>query len=352
MAKTQIGVIGCGWIGKQHLKALQKNSDVRIAAVGDVREEAAKAYAEEFSADEYFGSGMNLIENVAVDGVVLALPAAYRYDLAVAALRKGLPVLIEKPIGRNVGEVLEMIAASGDVVAGCCSSRFRFFPPFRIVKDALAAGRIGDIRQIYVRDVGPVAPLPEALPPVWRLSKKINGGGFFVNKHSYVLDYLLALFDWKLEPSVVLGRTWPVPEEMVDWVPDGQDAEIKVSCQIRFAGGATLDLDAGEKCFGPKESFTEIHGTSGALRFSVVPGDPFRVVLYSLDRTSGQREDLLWEGATDWSLQHSGIIDNFVAAIRGEAEIATSLEHSLILQRISDALYASSDSGRCVEIGG
>jgi predicted dehydrogenase len=350
MAKTRIGLIGCGWIGKQHLKALRDNADAQIAAVGDVREEAAKAYAEEFSADEYFGSGLDLIEKGNVEGVVLALPAGYRYELVLAALRRGLHVLIEKPIGRSADEVKEMIAVRGSSVAGCCSSRFRFFPPFEIVRSSLADSRIGDVRQIYVRDVGPVGAKPETLPPTWRLSREINGGGFFVNKHSYVVDYILALFDWKLEPTAVMGRTWPVPQELGDWVHEGQDAEIKVSGQVRFAGGATFDVDAAEMSYSPRVSFVEIHGSAGALRFSAVPSDPFRVILYTVDAQSGIREDILWEGDVHWPLQHTGVINNFVAAIRGTEEIATNLEHSLVVQTISDAMYASSESGHCIEI--
>ncbi len=350
MAKTRIGVIGCGWIGKRHLMSLQENPDVQIAAVGDVREEAATTYAKEFGADECFGSGLDLIQKGNVEGVVFALPAAYRYEPAIAALKRGLHVLLEKPIGRNADEVREMIAVRGDVVAGCCSSRFRFFPPFEVVRTALANSRIGELRQIYVQDVAPVGPVPEELPPAWRLSRKINGGGFFVNKHSYVIDYILALFDWKLKPAAVMGRTWPIPQELADWVPEGQDGEIKVSGQIRFENGATIDINAAEQSYGPRDSFVEIHGSAGALRFNVVPGDPFHVILYTADRLKGVKEEVLWKGEVYWPLQRTGIINNFVSAIRGEQEIATNLDHSLVVQRISDALYASSESGRCAEV--
>ena len=59
---------------------------------------------------------------------------------------------------------------------------------------------------------------------------------------------------------------------------------------------------------------------------------------------------VLWEGAETGSKVHGGPIQDFAEAIRDGRDPETTLEKALIVQKITDAIYASSDQGKAIEI--
>ena len=122
-----IAIIGCGVIAQFHLRALAKLKTARAAVVCDVRSEVAQKTAEEFGIERWSTDAGALLRDPSIDAVILALPANIRGPLAVEAFKNGKHVLTEKPIGMNAAEVRTMIAAQGDLVGACCSSRYHNF---------------------------------------------------------------------------------------------------------------------------------------------------------------------------------------------------------------------------------
>lgn len=350
MSRVRLGVIGCGVIGRHHLAAALQNPDIETTAIADVIPDAARSYAEEFRVSHVFSDGLKLIESGEAEAVILALPAIHRFDLAAAALKRGIHVLIEKPVARSATEVQTLLDLQGESVAGCCSARYRFLPIADEVRRALEDGRIGKLRQVRIRLVRPAKPLPDKLPPVWRLNRRMNGGGFMSNWGCYFLDFVLGVFDWKLVPRHISGQVWGIPPELSDFVPEGSDAEVKVAAQIRLLDDATIDLDLAEYGYVREHSTIEIHGTSGALEFSMIPEHPSTLRHYSVDRSNGVVEKILWQSEQDHQLVHRGVVDNFAAAVLGTEAIKSDLHRSLVVQRITDGLYASAAEGRSVPL--
>lgn len=350
MAKVRLGVIGCGVIGRHHLTSAKQIQDIETTAIADVRAEAARAYAEEFRVPHVFPDGRTLIDSGEADAVVLALPAVHRFDLAAAALKRGIPILLEKPVARNADEVQTLLDLQKDTVAACCSSRYRFLPMANQVTKAIADGLVGKLRQIRGHLVRPVKPLPETLPPAWRLNRRLNGGGFMSNWGCYFLDFLLGVYEWQLAPRQVFGQTWGLPLELSDYVPEGSDAEVKLAAHVRMLDGATIDLDLSEYGYLPEHSVCEIHGSTGALRFNIIPEHPSRLFHYTGDRRRGLVETILWEAEQDHQLVHRGVLANFAAAVLGQEAAKTDLNHSLTIQRITDGLYASAADGHSVSL--
>jgi predicted dehydrogenase len=58
----------------------------------------------------------------------------------------------------------------------------------------------------------------------------------------------------------------------------------------------------------------------------------------------------LWEGECDWNVLHPLPLQDFAQAILEGRPPATSLERALVIQQITDAIYASAESGRAVDI--
>ena len=95
----QVGLIGCGFMGGMHAacyKALQALG-VQVTAVADVRASYAQEVAAKSDAKIY-ETGMELIEKADVDVVDICLPTQLHVSHAVAAMRAGRDVFVEKPI--------------------------------------------------------------------------------------------------------------------------------------------------------------------------------------------------------------------------------------------------------------
>ena len=109
LVRPRLGFVGVGWIGRSRLEALAATGAVEVAAVADTVPEAAAAAAARGgrvagSLEELLGEDL--------DGVVIATPNALHAEQAIAALRRGLAVFCQKPLGRNADEARAVVDAA------------------------------------------------------------------------------------------------------------------------------------------------------------------------------------------------------------------------------------------------
>lgn len=226
MKRVTVGIIGCGVIGRAHLAAARAAKRVAVTAVADLNPAAARSAIEGDETIAVFDLAEALLNHDAVDAVVLALPAGARSGLAEVALRRGKHVLLEKPPAMHAGELEALAAACGDRVVACASSRFRHDASARAATRFLADDPLGPIRLVRFRGIAPAGARPQTAPPAWRLSRSLNGGGGgMVNWGIYDMDDLLGLMGFRLEPTRLLGRAWPIAPGLRAWAASGSDAE-------------------------------------------------------------------------------------------------------------------------------
>jgi predicted dehydrogenase len=187
------------------------------------------------------------------------------------------------------------------------------------------------------------------MPPEWRLKKSLNGGGILMNWGCYEIDYLLGITNWTLKPRTVFAQTWQISERFRSHIPPGSDAETHYTALIRCEGGAMLSMERGEYMPVHAQSAWQIIGENGSLGLHMTSGDA-SLVFCRADDASGIVEEVVWEGTADRSVTHSGPLHDLAAAIRGNREPETSLRNALVVQQISDGIYASAASGTSVDI--
>lgn len=351
MEPVRLGVIGCGVIGPHHLDAATKSPLIEVVAVADLIEQRGREAAERFNVPRVYREGNDLLEDSAVEAVVLALPTCGRTELALRAFAHGKHVLTEKPVAMNADEVRQLIQARGGLTAACCSSRYRFAEGAQVATDFIATGALGDLRMVYGRAFSAAGPPPQKTPPEWRLKRSLNGGGILMNWGCYDLDYLLGITGWSLKPKTVFAQTWTVPPQLEPHIAPGSDAETYFTALIRCEGGTILSLERGEYMPIQTEAAWQIIGTKGSLRLTMTAATP--KLLFHDEATSEQGlvSQTLWEGEEDPARIHSGPVTDFAAAIREQRPPKTTLEQALVVQQISDAIYASAQQGTAVEIG-
>lgn len=340
--QVQMGIVGCGVMGEVFVRAAKAIPSVRVVAVADVAEAAARSLADRFGIQRVYTDAKAMFADSEVDAVVLALPAKFRTELAIRAFQAGKHVLTEKPAACNTEEVSRLLEAKGQRIAGCTSSRTRLLDSALVVAEVLARGDLGSLRILRSRWQTNVKPKPEVLPPLWRFSKEVNGGGNLANLGTYMLDYFLGVTGWQLTPRTVLARTWTIPDLFSDHVPAGSDGESLTSALVTFEEGPVWTIEQGEYYVSKPVSDYEIIGTDGTLSFSVVPGES-RVVLHRMVGGNVE-EQVLWEGTERFSTAHERVLADFADAVLQGRPPKTSLEQAWIVQRLIDCIYASQET--------
>ena len=349
MEPVRLGIIGCGVIGNVHMACAKMSPFMDLVAIADLREEAVAQAAAKHGVETTYASGDALLEDDRVEAVVLAMPTCHRTRLALRAFERGKHVLTEKPVAMNAAEVKRMMAAKGDRVAGCCSSRYSFLESAAATREFARTGALGDVRVVHCRAVHAAGAKPNAPRPPWRLSRALNSGGIFVNWGCYDLDYLFGILNWSLKPRLALAATWPVAPQLDYHAAEGSDAETHVVALIRCEGGAVVSYERAESATSTTEEAWRIIGSRGTLHLRMKPGEG-KKILYDTAGVEGQVSRTLWEGDESRDLIRCGPLEDFALAIRDRREPRTNLARSLILQKITDAVYASADTGRAVEI--
>lgn len=351
MEPVRIGIIGCGVISKSHLELAAKSGVAKVVAVADIIEERAVQRAQEFGIPAHYDGDEKLLEDDSVEAVVLAMPTGVRSPVAMKALRKGKHVLLEKPVALNAGEVEMMMELRGDLVVGCCSSRYTFSGHAQAAAECYATGALGKVRMAGIRALRPAWAPPQVAPPTWRQSMAENGGGILVNWSCYELNYVLHIMNWELKPREVMARWWPTAPQMSAYVAPGSDADAHYAAFILCEHDIVLSMQRGEFCTTPVDQAWEIIGSDASLAMPMVQeeGKPDAVILHRFVEGTGVVSGNVWEQGQG-SEGQGNVLDDFAATIRSGGKPRTDLERAFIMQKVTDAIYASARSGKSVSI--
>lgn len=104
---TRIAVVGVGALGRHHARILNGLPNVELVAVADPHEENGRRVAEQQGAD-WVADYSDLPDDL--DGVSIAVPTTFHLAVASTFLRRGIPVMIEKPIALSVGEAEQLVS--------------------------------------------------------------------------------------------------------------------------------------------------------------------------------------------------------------------------------------------------
>ena len=142
----RIAVIGVGYLGRHHARILATLPGVELVAVVDINRSRADEVA-----------GINQTRALAdyrevvdlVDAVTVAVPTDRHHDVTQAFLSAGIPVLVEKPMARSLGEADAMIAAARRAgVALAVGHTERFNPAVAAARAILVDPRFIEVHRL------------------------------------------------------------------------------------------------------------------------------------------------------------------------------------------------------------
>ncbi|WP_136442055.1 NAD-dependent epimerase/dehydratase family protein [Pacificoceanicola onchidii] len=173
-AETRVGLIGAGYIATWHADALAATPGVRITAVCDPNEIAAKGFAEGYGATPFL-SVDDLIAAGICDAVHILTPPHLHKSLAIQCLRGGLDVLVEKPVAESAEETHEIEAVAQETGKRFSAGHnFLGLPSYRTMKKAMEAGEYGRVSGCEITWALPLAPLRSGPFNLWLLREPKN----------------------------------------------------------------------------------------------------------------------------------------------------------------------------------
>ncbi len=296
--KLRLAVVGCGAIASlHHMPAITLSDRVEAVVLVDVDEGRARKLAARFGVPEVATDTGGLPGRV--DAAVVALPNHLHAPVSIDLLRRGIHVLVEKPMAMNVRECDEMIAAAAEARAVLAvGHEFRFFDSSLLVGNLLRDGLLGEIVRFEMRQ-GVIPRWPFATD--FFLKKETAGGGVLADYGAHVLDLLLWwLGDW-------------AEVEYWDDAMGGLESDCQMRLTMRSGIAGSVEISRTRNL----RNTCVFEGTRATLEVGIWDPDP-EIRLLIADRAvhlSGRarRKDA---AGLDFTASFVRQLDDFAAAVR------------------------------------
>lgn len=261
MSTVRWGVVGPGRIASKVVADFPHVPDAEVVAVASRSAERADRFAAEFGIGRTHTSYKAIIEDDGVDVLYIATPHPQHRAVALAALRAGKAVLVEKAFTVTSAATAEIIAVAAETGTFAMEAMWtRFQPAVVRMRELIADGAIGEVRAVHA-DLG-VQP---ARDPADRFFNPAIGGGALFDVGVYPISFA----------QMVLGNPDTVAAHGV-LDPSGVDLEEAVL--LGFADGASASLLASLRCATP--GMARVFGTGGWIEVPPRFHHPDRIVVH------------------------------------------------------------------------
>jgi len=288
MRKRRIGIVGAGMIAQAHMRNFADDPRTELAWVADTNPDTLRRAAAEFRIPRATADYREMLADASLDAVAICTPPLTHVPMAVAALRAGKHLLVEKPLATTVADARRLLAETRRRprlrVSGCSCRHARLNPKFRFVRAMIRRGDLGDVYFIHHRAVGRqgrggIEYNPSAK---WFLDRRVAGGGPMYDWGVYDLSFHLGLVG---EPE--LRRVEAFCAGHLDRVDPGTpvyDAEEHGGALLVFANGLRYFWERASNAHGQSPNRTTIYGTKGGLAFGYCSWDPPEVEFFDVAR--------------------------------------------------------------------
>ena len=150
----RVGVVGVGVMGSNHARVLAELAGAKLVGIADPDCESRDKVSEVLGCKAF--SDVTQLVAEGLDAITIAAPTHLHQELALYCIRRGIHVLVEKPIAPSVAEGRAIIAAARHAGVSLMVGHVeRFNPTVEAIKDAI---RSEDILSIAITRVGPFPP--------------------------------------------------------------------------------------------------------------------------------------------------------------------------------------------------
>jgi len=335
-----VGIVGGGNISQTHARAACQIPGVQIAAVCGTNSEKVARLAAEHGATP-FSDFKKFLEHRPMDFVAIGSPSGLHAEQGIAAARRGLHVLSEKPLDISTARADQLIAAASE--SGVKLGVFfqdRFKSDLLRVKQWINDGVLGkpilaDARVKWFR------PASYYADSHWRGTLLLDGGGALINQAVHTVDLLLWLFGDVIGVQAA-RKTALHPIE----------AEDTLVATLEFANGAIGTLQATTSVYPGYPRRVELTGSEGTV---IIEHDR----LLSADlrsappdfRSTGDDQNASASSPTVSDVRgHQAALEDFIHAIQSNGTPRCSGGEARRSIALVEAIYTACASGERVAL--
>ena len=340
----KIGIIGGGNISGTHARAAAAIPGVEIVAVqGSNRERAAKL-AEAYGARVY-DSVDQLLDHRPMDIVAIGSPSGLHAEQGIAAARRGLHVLSEKPLDittARADELIEACDAAGVKLGVFFQDRLR--PAVVEIKRMIESGELGKPVMIAGR-VRWYRPPDYYSGSKWRGTWALDGGGALMNQAIHTVD----LVQWMFGPVARVSAAVAARVHAIE-------VEDTAAAVIEFTSGAIGTIEATTSVYPGYPRRLEVTGSNGTL---ILEDDKLiRTDLRNAEAAGAAAappapppENASSPVVSDASA-HQRVLEDFIRAVRTNTVPACDGREGRRSVQLVEAIYSAARAGRPVSVAG
>lgn len=332
MEKVKVGIVGLGWVAQVvHIPILSKLTEAEIVAVCDRDKSRVRLVAEKFGIKALYTDVQHMLEREQLDAVLVATSTDSHKDVAIAALKAGKDVLVEKPIARKYDEALaiaEAVKQSKRKLMVGMNHRFR--PDTMILKSFLEAKDLGKVyytKAAWLRK--------KNNDTAWLTQKEKSGGGVFIDLGIVMLDMALWMMGFPDVKRVSATNFNHTTKEVED-----------TSCvNITLKNGSLINIEVSWSMHVLDDVYyCSVYGTEGTASLN-----PLRINkelhgnVVNLAPAKIDPPQHLFKRSYENELKH------FLGAVKGVHPIISTADEAVQRMKIVDAVYKSVRAGKeCV----
>lgn len=347
---VRIGIVGVGGIGYgRHIPDIIASEDGKVVAICDIDEERLKYVGDKLHLDaaHRFVHYTDLIACPDVDAVEICTPNYLHCEIALAAVKAGKPVNVEKPLDVNVEATLALQQALQESkVPNMISFSYRFKSAVRYAKEILDQGMIGEIININAAYMQSGAFIPGRRLE-WRFEKEKAGSGALGDLGSHLIDMAMLLFGDIKTVSATMGTVVKQRKRL-----DGEEyADVLVDdyCNFiaEFANGASGLFNITKCAIGHSNTIKfEVFGRDGVISFNLNQPDTLDVCIGKID-------------AEGFGIHTVKVPDRykacqgqtFIDLVKGkETPLLPTIDDGIKCQRVLDAIQRSAEQQRIITL--
>lgn len=241
----KVGFIGTGNIAVKMADTINAMDGVTCYAAASRSQERADRFKEKYGFTKAYGSYEEMVDDEDVDLVYVATPHSRHYEDARLCIEHGKPALVEKSFTANAKQAESLIRLAEEKKVLLAEAIWtRYMPSRRLISDAIAAGKIGDIVTL-------TANLGYDIKDVKRMTEPALAGGALLDVGIYPLQFA----------SMFLGED--VTEIVSACTKTATGVDKTNAMILKYRGGQMSILHSS--MMETTEQYGVIHGTKGYL---------------------------------------------------------------------------------------
>ncbi len=376
MKKLNIGVIGCGFMGRTHSNAFSKVTNFFDVPYRPVLKticarngDRAQSFADKWGYESIETDWRKLVESPDIDLIDIASPNDTHAEIAIAAAKAGKMVMCEKPLGRTPAESEAMVKAVEDAgVANMVWYNYRRVPAVMLDKQLIDEGRLGRIfhyRTVFLQDWTISSDLPQGGEGLWRLDASVAGSGVTGDLLAHNIDTAMWL-NGQIEEVTAMTETFIKTRKHN---LTGKDEPVRIddasAFLARFQNGSLATFEATRYARGHKALYTlEINGENGSIIWDL--HDLHRLQFFDYrdeSRLRGWRSIHVtdsdhpymkqwWVPGLQIGYEHTFIhqVADFLSGLGSGVAAAPSFREALLTDYVTDAVLQSAANRSWVKV--